>query len=399
MMALDLHVVRSLVEEAIDLNRLRRGHQRQQRIAERKVPDYAPLLLGHTENTIGNSKDNRSYKLGDHVLCGGYHVPELENYPHVHLARQVIDPEAMLYEALWELLSWARTPSDAQLSVRPNLVCILPTCFGMKYHLNDEGAAWFSERITIDQALDTDLDDIQNLGDIPLVLEHLQYFKENLPDGVEIECPLAVGPLTLADCILGESIWISFYENPEKLHRLIEHITDAIIRLLALYKQVIGESIGTLRTGPLYLSSGGVKVSNDSMVMLSPEMFGDFIRPANCKLYKAFCGGYHHSCGYYPDHLDVLCQTQDLTVINFGQPELWDMPDAVNRIFQSGKFYYGGWQRLPGEPIEEYLRRGVELCGPQRNRAILFAKGPGPWPDPVQTMDLWYYLQDTVYPP
>ena len=398
MKKLDLNAVKGLAEEAIDLDRLKQGRQRQQLVAQKKVPDYAPLLLGHTQNYVGKLKDNRSYKLGDHVMCGGCPVPEIEDYPHVDFARQIASPEAMLYEALWELLSWARTPGDAQLSIRPNLVFILPTCFGMKYHLNDQGGAWFSQPITIDQALDTDLDDIQNLGDVPLVLEHLRFFKDNVPPCVEISCPIAVGPLSQTDYIIGESIWMLFYENPEKLRSLIDKITDAMIKLLKLYKQVIDEPLDTLWTGPLYLSPGGVKVSNDSMVMLSPEMFRDFIQPANTKLYKTFSGGLHHSCGFYPDHLNVLCETQGLATINFGQPELWDMPDAVSRIYQSGKFYYGPWIRLPGEPIEDYLRRGVELCGPQRNRAVLFAKGPGPWPQPAHTMDMWHNLQDTMFP-
>ena len=85
-------------------------------------------------------------------------------------------------------------------------------------------------------------------------------------------------------------------------------------------------------------------------------------------------------------------------MINFGHPELWDMPATVAMIEQSGKIYYGGWERLPGESLDDYLRRGVEICGPQRNRAILYAKGQGTWTEASQTMELWYKLQDEIYP-
>ena len=84
-------------------------------------------------------------------------------------------------------------------------------------------------------------------------------------------------------------------------------------------------------------------------------------------------------------------------MINLGEPKLWDMPEIVSRIYEQGKVYYGGWERMPGESIEAYLRRGVEICGPERNRAILYAKGDGPWPEPIKTMDLWYRLQDEMY--
>jgi hypothetical protein len=398
MTKLDLNAIKGLVAQAIVPERIDRGRRRQQLVAQRKMPDYAPLLLGHIHDFVGDSKDNRSYKLGDHFMRGGTPTPEIEDYPHVNSVQQIASPKAMLYEALWEVLSWARTPSDAQLSVRPNLAFILPTCFGMKYQVNDEGGAWFTNQLTIDQALDTDLDNIDNLGDVPRVLEHLNFFKDNVPEGIEISCPIAVGPLSQIDYIIGESIWTAFHDSPEKLHRLIDKVTDAMIMLLKLYKETLGQPIETLHTGPLYLSPGGIKVSNDSLVMLSPVMFKEFIQPAMDKLYKTFSGGYHHSCGYYPDHLDILCKTQSLSTINFGQPELWDMPDAVDRIYQSGKFYYGPWHRKPDESIEDYLQRGVELCGPQRNRAILFAKGDGPWPDPAKIMDIWHRLQDQMLP-
>ncbi len=94
----------------------------------------------------------------------------------------------------------------------------------------------------------------------------------------------------------------------------------------------------------------------------------------------------------------VLREIDDLSVINFGEPKLWDMPKTVSQIHERGKIYYGGWERIPGEPIEDYLRRGVEICGPERNRAILYAKGEGTWPEADRTMELWYKLQDEIYP-
>ena len=89
---------------------------------------------------------------------------------------------------------------------------------------------------------------------------------------------------------------------------------------------------------------------------------------------------------------------KEISVFNFGEPKFWDMPQAVGQIQQSGKIYYGGWERSAGEPIEEYLRRGVEIAGPERNRAILYAMGEGPWPEAAKTMDMWHRLQDEIYP-
>lgn len=398
MSGVDLGTIKGLVEEAIDFERLELGRKRQDLICRGESPDYAPLILGHCQPYVGNCRENRIFIMGDHFLAGGNPVPEIEDYPHWGLAEQMASPEVMLYEGLWELLSWVRSGSDAQLSLRPRTVGIIPTCFGMDFKITEDGTKWYSEPLDLDQALQADLDELENLPRVQQALEHLHFFKQNLPEGVKISCPIAVGPLTTADLILGKDMWMQFYDQPEKMHALFEKIAEAIIRVLEIYKQVAGEPRGSAWIGPLFMSCGGLKMGNDSMVMLSPEMLREFVLPSIVRLCSAFSGGYHHSCGFYPEHLAVLLGVQDISVLNFGEPKLWDMPKVVSQIHQSGKMYYGGWERLAGEPIEEYLRRGVKICGPERNRAILYAKGEGPWPEAAQTMELWYGLQDQMYP-
>ena len=134
------------------------------------------------------------------------------------------------------------------------------------------------------------------------------------------------------------------------------------------------------------------------MVMMSPEMFRDFMRPSLEKMLSFFGGGYHHSCGFFPEHLKVLCEIPGHTYINLGQPELWNLDEAVSQMYDAGVCYYGYWQRLEGEPLEAYLRRGVQLVGPERNRAVLYAYGQGLWPGPAEIMDMWQKLQDEIYP-
>lgn len=402
----DVNAIKGFMEEAVDLRRIEIGRTRQELVGHGQRPDYAPLLLGYSRPFLTGSGGNREYKLGEHVIAGGEPVPEIDDYPHHGLAEQIASPAVMLYEGLWELLGWARTRSDTQLTLRPNLTWFLPTCFGLKYEVSDEGTVWFPEPLSIDAALDVDIDDIHERGETRRVLEHLHFLRENLPEGVHISCPTAVGPLSHADMLLGIDIWVLFYDEPDKMRRLLEKITQATARLLKLQKQIVGEPMDSMWTGCLFMSNGGVKIGNDSMVMMSPDMLGEFVMPAIADLCQCFSGGYHHCCGYFPDHLAVVNQTAEVTTVNMGEPEMWDLPQVVDELHRHGKLYYGGWPRRPGEAIEDYLRRGVELCGPERNRAILFAmgekfadKGSDPWPEPKQTMDLWHALQDEMFPP
>ena len=405
MNGVDLHAIKGLIEEAVDLEQIEIGRRRQEHVGNGQSPDYAPLLLGYSRPFLENSRHNREYKLGEHVIAGGVSVHEIEDYPHYGLAEQIASPEVMLYEALWELLGWARTPSDTQLSVRPNLTWALPTCFGMKYEVSEEGTVWFTDLISIDRAIDVDIDEIEKLGEMPRVLDHLHFFHENVPEGVRVSCPMAVGPLSQADVILGADIWLLFHDQPEKVRRLLDKITDAITKLLKMQKKIVGEPVECMWTGPFFMSNGGIKIGNDSVVMLSPDMFRESVIPSIVNLCKSFSGGYHHCCDYFPEHLKVVNETPEITTVNMGEPEKWNLLQTVQEMHQNGKLYYGGWPRHPGEPIEAYLRRGVELCGAERNRAILFAmgerfaeKGSDLWPEPMETMDLWHRIQDEMFP-
>jgi hypothetical protein len=402
---IDLSAIKGLVREAVDLPRIETGRKRQRLVGEGQTPDYAPLLLGYSRPFLENSEDNREHKLGEHLMVGGVRVPEIEDYPHYGLAEQIASPEVMLYEALWEVLGQARTHSDAQLSVRPSLVWALPTCFGMKWEVFDDGTVWFPDPMSIDSALDVDIDEVEKLGEMPRVLEYLHFFRENVPRGIKVCCPMVTGPLLEANNILGQDIWLLFYEQPEKLCRLLARLTDVIAKLLKLQKEIVGEPMDCMWTGPLFMSNGGVKIGNDSVVMLSPEMFRKYVAPEIAELCRAFSGGYHHSCGHFPKQLKVVNEMPEVTTVNMGQPSKWDLPQTVHELHRSGKLYYGGWPRRSGEAIDAYLRRGVELCGPERNRAILFAmgerfaeKGSDPWPEPRETMDLWHRIQDEVFP-
>ena len=223
-------------------------------------------------------------------------------------------------------------------------------------------------------------------------MDHIQFFRENLPAEVHIALPVAVGPLNQIDAILGTSMWEKFYDAPEKMYALIDKVTDAIIEFRRLCQEAAQSGTDTY-IGPLYMPFDCAKIGNDALVMMSPTMFEEFVQPSTVKLCGAFDGGYHHSCGAYPDHLPLICNMPGIKIINFGEPRLWDMQKAVAQIHRSGKLYHGGWYREAGEPLEDYLRRGLAICGPDRNLAILFAMGDGPWPPPMETMDMWHCLQ------
>ena len=207
----DLGPIQELLTRAIDCDRLKRGRRRQELAGRGERPDYAPLLLGYRTHSVPGLSYDVSHLNAEHFLDGGSAVPEIADHPHFTFGEQIESPNLGLYEALWGVLSWARSPGDAQLAIRPPMVDALMSCFGMKRLVNDQGTPWYPEPLTLDEALAADVDDLAADPQVQLALEHIRYYRQNIVPGVHVSCPIAIGPFTYIDLMLGRSLYTELY--------------------------------------------------------------------------------------------------------------------------------------------------------------------------------------------
>ena len=394
-----LSAVIDLVVQAIDHERLALGRERQAKVWLSQSPDYLPLLLGHTERFFEDFKEDRTWKMAEHELRGGVVCPEMWDFPHYTFLEQQDDPEKMLYEMMWEILSWARSGSDAMLSVRPYYLRTFESALGIEVERTEELHAYVREFLPAEEVYDLDTGAIFEKGLFPKVVECIDLMKERLPDGVNIFPGNTSGPLSLAASLRGNDIWYDVYDRPEDMRALIKKCTKLCKDTAYWYKEKLGDPRDLTYHGSLFQAKGGVRVVGDPLVNVSPEMHREFVVDEIDDVFAEFDGGWFHSCGYYPDHLDDLLAAPAMTAINFGNPEQWpDFEETVREIIAAGKVYYGAWPRKPGEPMEDYLRRAVRVAGPERKGMIVFLQGDGPFPEPQETMDLWHRLQDQEFP-
>ncbi len=395
-----LQQVVDLVQEAVDPARIALGRERQAAVWTGRSPDYLPLLLGHTERFFGDFKEDRTWKMAEHELRGGVVCAEMERFPHYTFKEQLDDPAKMLYEALWEILSWARSGSDAMLSVRPYYLLTIETALGMEPEVQEETHVFLRNHLSRDEisrlvAGDAQVGNIFEKGLFPRVAECIDLMKEHLPQEVHIFPNDTAGPLVLAEKLRGNEIWYDFYDVPEQMHALLELCRRLCIQTAYWYKQRLDDPIDQSYHGSLFQAHGGVRVVGDSLVNFSPQMHKEFVVDRIRSIFREFRGGWFHSCGLFSEHLDDILAMPEVTAINLGNPELWpDFENVVRRIMQAGKVYYGAWPRRAGEPLQEYLRRAVETAGSERKGMIIFLQGDGPFPEPQETMDLWHRLQD-----
>jgi len=168
-----------------------------------------------------------------------------------------------------------------------------------------------------------EIDDLQmpvpgESGVMGIVTEVLDYFRANcdLPV-VFTDCQ---GPLTTAFQVAGyDKFCYWMYDDPKRIHKLMEAITDALIEWVKFQKQRAGQPLD----GCCYPLSvklpegfGGVWMADDDSVLMGPGLYNEFVRPYNAKLLKAFGGGCIHYCGNSTQNIENYCNTEGLTAIN-----------------------------------------------------------------------------------
>jgi hypothetical protein len=384
---------------APDAERIARGRRRQSAVWRQQAPDCPPIVLGRSECRQVPDKVGPQYlRLCEHQLRGGRGVPEYHRFDHYSLREQFESPRAMLVESLWDMIGWARTPGDAQLSFRPNFgVGTLASVFGCGTDMNENDMPWVNDRPPRARLLDVDLDALDRTGLIPRVIEFIGYAREMLTPvpQVHLFMPDLQGPMNTAFLLRQQDIFLDMIDDPGWYHRLMEVICEVYIRLTRRLKAELGEPLDEGYHGAMYMATGGARVVDDVSIMLSPGQYEEFSLPYARKCLAPFGGGWVHSCGDISHQLDFYLNAPEIKCVNFGEPEKYDFAAVLPRFAAAGKCCYGGPVRMAGEPIESYLARVAGyLQGAERTLIFMPRYGgqdmsEGDWPAPEETVRIW----------
>jgi len=383
----------------VDVQRVETGRRRQAAIARGETPDRVPILLGRSESRqVADRVGPQFLRLCEHQLRGGRRVPEYYDFDHFTLREQFHDPVKMLIESLWDIIGWARTPSDAQLSLRPNFgVGTVATVFGCRTDMGENDMPWVADRPPREKLLDIDLDRLDAAGLIPRVIEFIRLARETLRDFPEVRVfmPDLQGPMNIAFLLRQQDIFFDMTDDEPGYRRLMDTIVEVFVRLSTHLKQELGEPLDSSYHGSLFMACGGVRVVDDVSIMLSPEQYREFSLPYVRRCLRPFGGGWVHSCGDISHQLDAYLEAPEIRAVNFGEPEYYDFETLLPRFAAAGKFCYGGPVRNAGESVPDYLRRTAGYLRSAPNTLIFQPRiagqdmREGDWPDPEETLSLW----------
>jgi hypothetical protein len=155
-------------------------------------------------------------------------------------------------------------------------------------------------------------------GSLGFILKVTEYFEKN-QSGIypimvtDIQTPLTVGPLIWET----NNFFLSLYENKKEVHYLFQMVIDLIIEFVKLQESIISD-FNPVCWPPIWMPEElGIYCSDDTMPMVSKDIYEQFALPYINQLSDAFGGVFLHSCQIKEEHLESMLKIKNLRGINF----------------------------------------------------------------------------------
>ena len=268
-------------------------------------------------------------------------------------------------------------------NIKPNQgIGVIAAAFGCGYTVNDEADPWIKSLIREENADDVyklkipdpqtnpffqkiwkRIDDLQNRSSLPLRMV-------NVPS-----------PLVTASMIWDYTSFIeALLVCPDEVHVLLEKVTEAtIVYIREQFKRINNLfSVGHESICPVPRFSG-VRISDDTAALLSPDMYREFGVKYNNMISQEFGGIVVHSCGDVQYVVPAMMEIVGLKGLDFTIPQVMNR-EAV-RAAAAGKVVLCLRQRYWDHPSgekkvdpAEYSKDLIEVFG--RKGVIIETSAP-----------------------
>ncbi|MDR2535673.1 MAG: uroporphyrinogen decarboxylase family protein, partial [Treponema sp.] len=249
-------------------------------------------------------------------------------------------------------------------NIKPNQgINIVAGAFGCECKPNDEADPWVKCLITEDN-----VEDVYKLK-VPDPV-HNPYFEQAWKHIEALQSKSSI-PLRVVNVpsplVTASLIWdyTSFIEAtltyPEEVHALLEKVTEGTIlyirEMLKRIKNLYGVSHEFWYVPP----EVGIRISDDTAALLSPNLYREFGVKYNAMISEAFGGVVVHSCGNVCNVVGAMMEIPGLRGLDFTIPQVPDwkvVRDAVaGKTALCLRHFY--WDHIddPGADLAEYSKK------------------------------------------
>lgn len=233
-------------------------------------------------------------------------LPECDIKQYIDLSQYRYD-ESDLDKYVDDLLCGYETMMEERRDVEDNFIPQINVNLGIgDYSAFVTGDVYFNKDTSWSKPSLADLDawkDIAPIGTSVWYKKYMYILEQMLKKTENTDIPFSRGfysPMDLAESLRGTAIYTDFYDEPDKLHDLLNFCADAIIRFAKDIYAMIRKYRKNAVYGTMYID-GMVNMSEDISSNLSPDLYREFCAPHTQKVIDAFGSGHMHchSCAMY----------------------------------------------------------------------------------------------------
>jgi hypothetical protein len=232
-------------------------------------------------------------------------------------------------------------------------VGVFAEAFGCPFEWRDVDAPWTHPIIdSIEKLKRLERPSLEKAVMLKYVLDTTEYFAEKTKGRIPIAATDVQSPLDTLSLIADTSfLFRETWDYPEEFHRVLSDITDLIIEFTKKQRACCPK---TARPGHGFWSPSimdGIGVSDDVMVMISPDFYAEFGKPYNERIAKELGGIGIHSCGSWKHNFNSAINTKGVRMIDLAMSKSWDPgPNSPSDVISA----------FSGSPIPLHARLGYE---------------------------------------
>ncbi|MCC6683308.1 MAG: hypothetical protein IT445_20625 [Phycisphaeraceae bacterium] len=299
---------------------------------------------------------------------------DLNDYP-----RRFEDPTAMWESEIARARSFIDWPTDGIPTVRPNLgVIFVPTLAGQDFEIHEGQMPWPGEPIGRDKILASRDVDVAEQLLMKRAAAFYELHKQKGGPDVAAYATDTQGVFDVAHLLYGDDLFVDMADpgSSALVDEVLEVCCDLYVRATRCLKQLMDEPDRTMIHGHatgqgLHFPQAGVRCSEDTAQLVSPDMIERYILPMVNQCSEPFGGCFVHYCGKHEAMFELMCNSPFVLAIDLGNPESYDPAWLFEQCARSDTVLYSRLPPEEGESWQDMLKRLGELVQSTGARCVL----------------------------
>ncbi|NOY10387.1 MAG: hypothetical protein GXP33_16255 [Spirochaetes bacterium] len=191
--------------------------------------------------------------------------------------------------------------------------------FGIDYFWDNGNApAVKAPFATVGDAINYNVQPVDKTSIGKHTIEMIEYFLDKTGGRVPMSLTDTQSPYNIASYLVEtNSFYMALYDSPGKLQKLLSLITELSVDFNKKQAGLIGDALVWPGHGfASHRSFMGIGMSDDNMIMLSPEDYIKFEIPHINRLGEQFGGAAFHSCGNWSLKIDAVKRIKNLKFVD-----------------------------------------------------------------------------------